>query len=247
MIIVYDSGLGGLSLFKLLKEKGVKLSYLADNKFFPYGTKNDGELIKIIERVIDYLLNKGYHKIILACNTASTIYMKYLDKRYNKVVVPIIMSTIKELEKYPNVKTVGIIATNNVAKNDLYGDLIRDTYKLKTITIPCSDLVDLCEQMDRNKIIAYMQEHFQELNKEIDALILGCTHFNLIEEEIKAFFNARIPIILSGRALLDELELNCEENSNEYIYLTSYNEEYIKKILYLHPTLTSCKFESLNI
>lgn len=247
-LVVYDSGLGGLSLFKLLRERVHHLVYVADNQYFPYGTKTDFELISIIERIIMYLLDRGAEKIILACNTASTIYMKYLESRYNGKVIPIITSTIKELEKYPEIKTVGIIATNNVAENDLYGRLIRSSYGLRTITIPCSDLVDLCERMDREQINLYMKEHFTELNKEIDALILGCTHFNLIEQEIKAFFNAQIRLILSGKALLDEIEINNPNHQyDDYIYLTNYNEDYITKILTLHPHLINCKFASLKL
>src|SRR5690554_970027 len=150
-IVLIDSGIGGLTLFTKLIHYG-NITYVADNKFFPYGKKKESELINIIDRLIYYFLNKYYDKIILACNTASYIYIKYLRYKYKNSVISILENTINDLVDYKQIKHVGILATNKVVSSKIYDNLISKRYQVKTTSLALSDLVSLCEKNKQDSI-----------------------------------------------------------------------------------------------
>ncbi len=248
-IALIDSGIGGLTIYQQFIKHLPNITYLADNRYFPYGTKKDSDLINIIDRLIFYFLNHHYQYVVLACNTASYIYMKYLRYKYKDSVISIIDSTIDSLNEYDNLQHVGIIVTNQVADSDIYAKKIKERFGINTTTIAASDLVSLCENNDQEAISSYISNHFQILKDlRVDALILGCTHFNLIEKEISAFFEG-IPIICSGYAILDKLMQNdlCLMCSQNMIYLTNYEDTYVNKIRNVFKDLKKIKIKSLNI
>ncbi|QVK18982.1 aspartate/glutamate racemase family protein [Mycoplasmatota bacterium] len=249
-IAIIDSGIGGLPIFNQFIRHITCVTYLADNKFFPYGTKDDIELINILDRIIFYFLNHRYQKVVLACNTASYIYHKYLKYKYKDCVVSIIEDTIDDLNGINHLCNVGIVATNHVVKSNIYSDLIKEKYPVETITLPASELVKLCEENDKTGIEDFIKNHFHVFKtKNIDALILGCTHFNLIEKEISNFFNNQIPIICSGYSLINQFIQNdlCLTCGRNMIYLTDYQKKYIDKIKFLFKDLRNIKIQALNI
>ena len=249
-IVVIDSGLGGLTIFKQLIAQTSNIHFVADNKHFPYGTKKTSELVNIIDRLIHYFLNNQYDKVILACNTASLIYDKYLRYKYKNEVITIIDSTIAEIENIYNLSHVGIIATNKVIESNIYQDYIKRKYQIRTTTIACSELVNLCENYDKLKINAFIKQHFSIFKEnKIDALILACTHFNIIEKEIDRFFKHEVPLICSGYGLSKQLKLSylCFMCGRNQIFLTNNHKNYVEKIRYLFPEFKNIKIKSLNI
>jgi len=249
-IALIDSGIGGLSIFnQFIRHLGC-VTYLADNKFFPYGTKKDSELINIVDRLIFYFLNQQYEKVILSCNTASLVYQKYLKYKYQDSVVSIIDQTIDDLENIKHLNHVGIIATDHVIESNIYSDLIKQKYEIESTSLKASDLVSSCEKNDQKAIKKYLHTHFHVFKeKEVSALILACTHFNLIENEIKAYFDGKVPIICSGYSILDQFRLNdlCLMCSQNIIFLTNYQKSYVDKIKFLFKDLKNIEIKELNI
>ncbi len=249
-IAIIDSGIGGLTIFNQYIQRFTGITYLADNKYFPYGTKTDSELINIIDRIIYYFLHHDYELVILACNTASLIYEKYLKYKYHAQVISIIDSTINDLYGITPLNQVGIIATNQVVSRNIYTDLILKKFTTKTTNLPASELVTLCEENDQSGILLYIKSHFHIFkDPKIDALILGCTHFNIIQQAISDYFNGEIPIICSGYSLIKHFQdsnlcLNCNQNK---IYLTDYQASYAKKIKKLFKDLKNIEIQSLKI
>ena len=243
-----DSGIGGLTLFSKFMHFS-NITYVADNRFFPYGVKKESELINIIDRLIFYFLNKHYDKVILSCNTASYIYIKYLRYKYKDSVVSIIESTVNDLENYQNIKNVGILATDKVVQSNIYEKLIVSKYQVKTFSLALSELVSLVENNDQVLIDKFLEDNLTLLVGKIDVLILACTHFNIIEENINRIFKGKIPIICSGYSLINRLKNNllCLSCCREKIYLTNFNEDYVKKIHNLFNELKNIEIKSLNI
>ncbi len=245
-----DSGIGGLTLFNQFIKHLNCVTYLADNRYFPYGIKEDVDLINIIDRLIFYFLNRQYKKVILACNTASYVYHKYLKYKYKDLVVSIIENTVDDLENVKKLNRVGMIATKQVVESHIYDDLIYQKYQVQTISKAASELVCLCENNNTELIKQYLQNHLQDFKKEnIDVLILGCTHFNLIEKEIKDFFNHQLPVICSGYSIVNQFILNdlCLMCNKNKIYLTKYEQIYVEKIKRLFNDLKNIKIQALNI
>lgn len=243
-IALIDSGIGGLTLFSKLIYY-TDLTYVADNKFFPYGLKKESMLINIIDRLLFYFLYNNYNRVILACNTASYIYEKYLRSQYNNFVLTILDNTINELENYQGVKHVGILATNKVIDSKIYENLIKKKYQHKVTSVSASDLVNLCENNEKELIRKYIKENLK-IFKEVDILILACTHFNIIEQEILDIFN--IPVICSGYSLIGKIKNDLySKYENSVIYLTNYYEDYVKKIRMMFNYLNNINIESLNI
>ncbi|HEY8364487.1 MAG TPA: aspartate/glutamate racemase family protein, partial [Haloplasmataceae bacterium] len=184
------------------------------------------------------------------CNTASNIYSKYLAYKYQDNVIPIIDITISELSKYRNIEHVGIIATNQVIQSGIYEKKIKNQYQVKTTSLAGSDLVELCENYQIDKIRIYLKTYFNKFKQDkIDTLLLGCTHFNLIKNEINEYFDGEVRIICSGYAFPDLISKNylCYSCGENIIYLTDYNEAYVNKIKTLFGELKKVKIMSLNI
>lgn len=251
-VAIIDSGVGGLTVFQQLLWLNMDndITYLADNKLFPYGLKKDYELINIIDRLIHYFLQLNYHKIILACNTASYIYNKYLKYRYQGLVYSIIESTINDLTLIPSCKRVGIIATDNTIKSRIYQTEILKQFKVEIFPFEANELVRLCESFDQKGISNYLKHNFNYFKEmKIDTLILGCTHFNNISSLVADFFDHKVRLICSGYSLIDAKKKSLENNGihSHLIYLTDYTEEYSEKIKKNFPILKNIQIEELNI
>ncbi len=251
-IAIIDSGIGGLTVFNyLLKfDNNANITYLADNKNFPYGNKSDTELIRIIDRIIVYFLTNNYQKIIIACNTASLIYNKYLKEKYYEFVFPIIESTIKNLENIKNLKNIGVIGTDYIINSKVYEKLIKKDYSVNTFSLACYKLIEYCENNDKDKINDYIKENFNYFkNNKIDTLVLGCTHFNTIFSEINDYFYNNVNIISSGYSLVHNIKQSdfCAMCCRKKIYLTNYQTEYVNKIKNVFPILNNIQIKALNI
>ncbi|MDF2700516.1 MAG: murI [Haloplasmataceae bacterium] len=252
-VVIIDSGIGGLTVYNHLIELNVNthVTYLADNRFFPYGTKNDNELKIIIERILNYFTYHNYKHLFLACNTASVIYNKYFINKYPVNVYPIIENTVDEILKLPYCKKIGVIGTNKTIEECVYQNRIKQLVDVEVIAIPCSDLVMLCEKYDEDKIREYINKYFMIFKeKQIDTLILGCTHFNVISKILDEYFEHNIKIICSGYALIESLNnsvLTNNINNNCSIYVTNRKHNYNEIVNVLFPKLKNKKIEYLEL
>src|SRR5690554_5951120 len=115
-LVVYDSGLGGLSLIHYLKKRvNADVSYFIDNKNFPYGSKSMEQLIPIVKANLETLM-ATHEVVIIACNTASMVYLDHFP--HHPSILPIIDRTIVDVEE--NQKAIGIIGTNRLIVSGSY-------------------------------------------------------------------------------------------------------------------------------
>jgi glutamate racemase len=232
-LAIFDSGIGGLSLFYYLKSQlDIPVTYLADNGLFPYGNKSEQELIKIVHRIISRLKQEHEH-IVIACNTASMIYEKHLSHLFQHVY-PIINHTIDEVNAMEGVQKIGLIGTYRTIESGVYQEALLQAKHYDIISLACSDLVTYSENPEFDHLAEdYIEKEFSIFKeKQIDLLVLGCTHFNRLKPYLEEYFNHQVQIIPSGYGLIDHLIKHVKfENDENKVYLTAKEPEYIKKII----------------
>ncbi len=199
-ILFIDSGMGGISIldYLLKKKRNLNVVYYADNKNFPYGTKDEttigGYLLDIYNRV-----SKKYNieLIVLACNTASVSALDYLR---GKISVPIVgtVPAVKVASELTINNRIGIIATETTVKLDYLSNLVKNFASDKEVFVKASKkLVEVVENdysyEEKSQIIREELSYF--LEKDIDTLVLGCTHYSFLYEEIESFFEKRVKIV----------------------------------------------------
>ncbi len=185
---VIDSGVGGLTVLDKLIEKmpSENYIYIADQKNVPYGTKTNEEIKQYCKSLINYLAKQEVKAIVIACNTAST-HINYLKTLTDIPLFSVIEPTCQKACELTKNKRVGIIATISTINNGKYQQLL--TQKgIMPISLACSEFVDLVEKEDLkssmvDKVISEKLTYFQNTN--IDTLIYGCTHFSILESNIK--------------------------------------------------------------
>lgn len=185
---VFDSGIGGLSVLRELEKilPNEDFYYYGDSLNNPYGEKSDEELFEITSGVVDYLVNKGCKLIVIACNTATTRCMKYLREKYKDIIFVGTVPAIK-VACDRDFKNTLVMATPATIESERTMELIRDNIRKdqNIYLVACPGLANAIEDNDQEKIKEILKETFREYkDKEIDSIVLGCTHYPFIKEEI---------------------------------------------------------------
>ena len=188
MIGVFDSGIGGLTVLdeivKLLPE--FDFFYYGDSKNNPYGEKSDEELIKITSDIVEKLKIRGCKLIVIACNTATTRCMKRLRELYSDIIFVGTVPAIK-VACDMDYKNTLVMATPATIASERTNELVKDNKKdyQKIYLVPCYGLANAIERKDNKEIKNLLKNIFYEYkDKNIDSIVLGCTHYPYIKKEI---------------------------------------------------------------
>lgn len=177
---VFDSGVGGLlALQDLIRHyPNESFIYLADTKNCPYGVKSQNELKEIVTKNILFLENLGVKAIVIACNTASVVK---LDITPSVPIIRIVEPTIAIAKKTG--KKIAVLATNFTISQRTYQNLLG----ANSVGVACSAFVPLVEagQYDTAESFNVVYDLVSPLKGKVDTVILGCTHFGLLENDIK--------------------------------------------------------------
>ena len=211
MIGVLDSGIGGVTVLREILKQGInaKFIYYSDSKHNPYGDKNSDEVYSIVKWVVDYLLDKGCVAIVLACNTASAICVKRLREEYPDTLFIAIEPAYKMVHDYnPKGKTL-VMATEGTINSEKFLTLFNKYDNRNTILLPCKGLAELIEEGNDVKINQYLDDNLSKY-KDIDNVVLGCTHYPLIKKNLRRvlgdvkFFDGSLGV---SKELVRQLEL----------------------------------------
>ncbi|NLC48649.1 MAG: glutamate racemase [Tenericutes bacterium] len=187
---VFDSGIGGLTILKELKKIMPNESYIyyADSKNNPFGEKSNEELMTITTNIVDFLISQNVKIIVIACNTATTRCLKNLKILYpNMIFIGTVPAIKVACDK--NCKNTLVMATPATIKSERTHELIKDNRKKgqKITLIPCKGLANVIERKDKEKIDKLLTKYLNKYkNKNIDSIVLGCTHYSHIKKEIKS-------------------------------------------------------------
>ena len=183
MIGIFDSGIGGVTVFKKIIEKipNGHFVYYSDSSNNPYGDKSRDELINIVDNIVNKLINFGVKVIVIACNTASYVCKDYLRNKYKNTIFIAIEPAYKMVyDNNFNGKTL-VMATKGTIENEKFLSLYHKYDNHNTILLSCVGLADLIEQ--GKDVRNYLKKLFSNI-KDIKNVVLGCTHYPLIKEEI---------------------------------------------------------------
>ena len=184
MIGIIDSGIGGVTIFReILKSipKG-RFIYYSDSINNPYGDKSKKEILDILDNVVTKLIDMGCTIIVIACNTASSIGVSYLREKYRKILFIATVPAYKMVHDYnPQGKTL-VMATRGTIESEKFLELYHKYDNHNTILLSCIGLAELIE--NNQDVRKYLNELLGKY-KNIDNVVLGCTHYPLIKSEIK--------------------------------------------------------------
>jgi glutamate racemase len=211
LIGVFDSGIGGLTVVNALKRylSGYDILYFGDTARTPYGTKSPETVIHYAIEDAEILLRKGAQMLVVACNTASSIATDVLKERFDVPILEVISPAVKMAVSDPKRTRVGVIGTRATVNSGIYEDKIKAVRpEMKIYSQPCPLLVPLVEEgwLKREETRKIVKKYLHPLKlKQIDILILGCTHYPLLKEIIQTKIGKHVRIIDSSEALSDSV------------------------------------------
>ncbi len=207
MIGIFDSGLGGLAVLKRVRDinKNIDVALLADQKHAPYGTKSERELIRLVKNDIRLLENIGAEKILIGCCTASTVYAM-LSKKERALSLPIIAPSAKEALSVTQNGKIGVIGTRaTIASKAFSREISALCSECETYENEAQALVSLVEGGCRDGAVTsegarLIYGILKPLKaKNIDTLILGCTHFDWLFRTV-AEYMPKVRVVSSPKA-----------------------------------------------
>ena len=193
-VLVFDSGLGGTSIFQAIQKQYpfCQLLYCSDNEAFPYGNKPEAELIARVSKVL-MRLDADYHPdiFVIACNTASTVALPKVRSLIKAPVVGVVPA-IKPAALIANTPAIGLLATPGTIHR-AYTQALIDQFapSFKWIKIGSAELVQIAEKKMYGEAVssAAIQKIIAPIaqcsSAELDTVVLACTHFPLIKQELQ--------------------------------------------------------------
>ena len=215
---VFDSGFGGLEILReIVKElPEYDYIYLGDTARAPYGSRSQEVIYRFTKQAVDFLFKHNSPLVVLACNTASSealrrIQREYLPKHYpNRRVLGVVIPAAEAAVEATQNNRIGVIATEStVASGAFERELKKLSPGLQVFQNACPLLVPIIEAGEYNSGVAdiLIKNYLKSLIKEhIDTLILGCTHYGLLEAKIRKITDGKVNIISEGKIVAEKLK-----------------------------------------
>lgn len=197
-IAVFDSGIGGLTVLEKLQIALPNESFIfvGDNAHSPYGEKTKAQLWEYSTKIIDFFITQGVKLIVLACNTTSCSVLPDLKRRYALPMIGVVDATIKNYMRHP-LPNVCVIATPMTIAQATYQNQIPNCLGIAT-----PKLVPLIES--KQPVEMALKDYLDEVMEDYHGLILGCTHYPIIQDEIKKLY-PNIQLYSSSDAVCEEV------------------------------------------
>ncbi|WP_026711729.1 glutamate racemase [Flavobacterium filum] len=239
---LFDSGIGGTSIWKEIHQllPHENTIYLADSKNAPYGLKSKEEIIALSCKNTELLLEMNAKVIVVACNTATTNAIKELRAKYNVPFIGI-EPAIKPAAIHSETHTIGVLATKGTLSSELFNQSVLNYPNTKIIEQVGHGLVQLIEEgkIETKEMRTLLKKYLEPMiNQNIDYLVLGCSHYPYLIQEIKKIIPSKIKIIDSGEAvarqtkniLIEKVGIAYQVESKQLFYTNS-NPDVLNAIL----------------
>ena len=216
---IFDSGYGGLTILEHIRRRLPEYDYiyLGDNARTPYGTRSFEIVYQFTRQAVMRLFDEGCPLVILACNTASAKALRTIQQVDLPVTFPsrrvlgVIRPTVEALNNISRTRHIGILGTTGTISSGSYTLEIEKLYTDMTVTgEACPMWVPLVENREHDSEGAdyFVKKHINRLfaaDPLIDTLILGCTHYPLLEEKIRQYIPKGVALIAQGPFVADRL------------------------------------------
>lgn len=238
---IFDSGIGGLTIANAIKKElpYESIVYFGDTEHLPYGEKSNDAIKKFSNKIIDFLIAKKCKIIIIACNSAASVIAKELIK--DKYIVPVynVIDPVIEaiIKKYQN-SNIGVIGTKATIRANIYEKKIHEfSENISVFSLSTPLLAPMIEEgfisgdISQTIISNYLS---QNILKKINHLILACTHYPLIENEISKYFKSKVNIIDSSKIVANYISnelsiqnlLNNNSKVDHHFYVSNYTHSF---------------------
>ena len=239
---IFDSGIGGFTILNsLLKtRKDVEVIYLADTKRIPFGNKNYKEIRVIAEEICSFFEDKNLDAILIACNTTNACALDILEKELRIPCFDLINSVSEIVDK----QIIGVLATQTTVRSSYYKKAINSKKENKIIfQQECPEFVSEIEKekLNLDKLNSLSDLYLRPLiNKNIEELILGCSHYPLIYDFLRKKLDSNIKIIDPSVALIKKFNesfaipetdrYECISFENVKFFVTSERDDFSNKV-----------------
>lgn len=256
---VFDSGYGGLTILKAIREllPQYDYAYLGDNARAPYGTRSFDIVYQFTRQAVLKLFEMGCQLVILGCNTASAKALRSIQQNDlpkidpQRRVLGVIRPTAEIVGKLTQTKHIGILATPGTTKSNSYNIEINKLWPELDVTgVACPLWVPIVENNEAtgagaDYFVKKRIDHVLWLDPDIDTLILGCTHYPILMPKIKQYVPDGIKIVSQGEYVAEslkdyltrhtEIDARCTKNGTAHYYTTE-NAEKFKEVARIFVT-----------
>jgi glutamate racemase len=246
---IFDSGFGGVSTLRGIVREIPEYSYiyLGDNARTPYGTRSQKVIYEFSCQAVNFLFKKNCDLIIFACNTASSkalrkIQQNYVKKQKEKKVLGVLIPAVEEATKKTKNKKIAVIGTEGTIESKAYikeikiiDKSIKVYQKATPLLVPLVESGEYSSKITKTILRNYLKDF---LKKDIDTLILGCTHYGILEKKIRQIVGPKINIISDKYVVPKklknylfrhpEIESSLKKNSSVSFYTTDLTEKFVK-------------------
>jgi len=198
---VFDSGVGGISVLKAIREHMPEepVIYFGDQGHVPYGSRSIEQIQNFSEAITRFLLGQGAKIIVVACNTASAAALKYLREKFPDIPLVGMEPAVKPAAEHTQTGRVGVLATPATFQGALYASVVeRFANGVVLLQDTCPGLVQQIEQgnLDGEETRRILEQALLPmLEKNIDTVVLGCTHYPLVIPLIQQIVGNRVRVI----------------------------------------------------
>lgn len=245
---LFDSGLGGLTVANAVKNHlpYEKIIYFGDTAHLPYGDKSSDSIKYYSIRITNFLIEQQCKTVIIACNTASAHAFRAVKQHINSIqpeisVINVIDPVVHAIIANPKWKKIGVIGTKGTINSNTYQQKLHNQnpdYKIISkatpLLVPMIEEAFIYDDISNAIIRSYLSDN--QFN-EIDALILGCTHYPIIKNQIRKFFNFKVSVIDSSQIIAGYLK---EDLQNRKL-LAAQTETIVNHIFYISDYTDSFK------
>jgi glutamate racemase len=217
---IFDSGVGGLTVAHAIKQilPGESLIYFGDTAHLPYGDKSAESIRNYSQRITEFLLEHDSKVVVVACNSASASAFDSLKENFGKKIILIdVIDPVVDYLSTRNFNKIGVIGTKRTISSGTYELKIKEkSVSTQVISMATPLLVPMIEEgfifddISNAIIRTYLSS---ESLSGIQALILGCTHYPIIKNQISKFFNFNVEVVDSARVVSIILRQTLEKNN----------------------------------
>jgi glutamate racemase len=215
---IFDSGVGGLTVAHAIKQllPNESLVYFGDTAHLPYGDKSADSIIQYSLKITEFLLAHDAKVILVACNSASASAFETLKNKFGGILLLDVIDPVADYLGSRHFKKIGVIGTKRTISSGTYPEKIgqkipgAEVVSLATpLLVPMIEEGFIFDDISNAIIRAYLSH--KSLN-DIEALILGCTHYPIIKNQISKYFNFNVEVVDSARIVALRLRTLLEEN-----------------------------------
>ena len=218
---VFDSGVGGLTVVREMVRHlpNENIVYFGDTARVPYGSKSQKTIIRFSEQIIRFLKTKQVKTIVIACNTASALALETVQDEFDVPILGVVIPGATAAVEATDTGKVGVVGTEATVQSGMYTKVIQSMNpSVQVLEKACPLFVPLVEEgFKEHRVTQEIIDYYLDSMKktDIDAMILGCTHYPLLRSKIRAYMGEKIQIVNPAYETAMDVQKLLEERDME--------------------------------